>query len=241
MSLATGNGGYGFHTAGGGRFGQWVGGDGHNASGDFGATLPMNKGTLLATPAAGSLEWDGQAPYFSPVASVRGVVPAYQYSKVTAAGGVSIANDTNAHSFLPSGAQNFPVQAGVIYRFRARIPLSVPITNSCSKSFLFATGGGAVFSWITYNTITEQGTTQNGSNGTSSFIVNVATATAISATSAAPWFYATIEGDFVMSSAGTIQPQIQFSAAPGGTTTVLQGAYFELFSYGANAASAGTS
>ena len=44
-----------------------------------------------------------------------------------------------------------------------------------------------------------------------------------------------------MSAGGTIQPQIQFTAAPGGTNTAMQGSCFELYSCGANAASTGVS
>ena len=106
--------------------------------GSLTSPVAIGSATLLTTPVAGDLEYDGQAPYFSPIAGVRGVVPAFQHSHVTASGGVTLANVNTAQSFLPSGAQNFPVEAGVIYRFRAKILLNMNTTTTCVKNFLFA-------------------------------------------------------------------------------------------------------
>jgi hypothetical protein len=205
------------------------------------APLTMTSGTNLTTPSAGALEYDGHAPYFSPVAGVRGVVPAFQHSHVTASGGISLSNVNTAQSFLPSGAQNFPVEGGIIYQFKAKILLNMNTTTTCIKNILFSTGSGAAFSWIDYLCSTEQGSALGGSNSPTEWHVAVATAGVISLTSQAQYLFHTIEGSFVMSSGGTIQPQIQFSAAPGGTCTNMQGSYFELCAYGANAASAGLS
>ena len=205
------------------------------------APLTMTSGTNLTVPAAGALEYDGQAPYFSPVAGVRGVVPAFQHSHVTASGGVTLANVNTAQSFLPSGAQNFPVEAGVIYRFRAKLPLNMNVTNACVKNFLIAVAGGAAFSWIDYICSTEQGANDSGSNSPTVWHSTTAAESVISTSSQAQYLFHMIEGSFVMSSGGTIQPQIQFSAAPGGTSTNMQGSFFELCAYGANAASAGLS
>ena len=179
------------------------------------APLVMTSGTNLTAPSAGAHEYDGQALYFSPVANVRGVIPAYQHSHVTASGGVSLSNVNTAQSFLPSGAQNFPVQAGVIYRFRARVWLNVATTNSCTASFLFATGGGAAFSWVAGLVVSEFGTSANG--GGAQYVWEFASSSgyAISTTGKNSYVHAVIEGEIVMSSGGTIQPQIQFSAGAG--------------------------
>ena len=205
------------------------------------APLTLTSGTNLTTPAAGAMEYDGHAPYFSPVAGVRGVVPAFQHSHVTASGGVTLANSTSAQSFLPSGAQNFPVEAGVIYRFRAKILLNMNTATGCIKNFLIAVAGGAAFSWIDYLCSTEQGGSAGGSNSPTDWHSTTAAESAISLSSTAQYMFNMIEGEFVMSSGGTIQPQYQFSAAPGGTCTNMQGSFFELYSLGAAGASAGLS
>ncbi len=195
--------------------------------------------SLLATPIAGTHEYDGKAPYFSPTYGVRGVIHAYQYSKVNASGGVSLNNDANAQSFLPSGKQTFPVQAGIYYRFRAKLLLNLGTTNSRNKQFLFSTTGA--FSWIAYTTHTQESDAQLG-GGTADFqFHNVATGDSFGADSTHQYVYTTIEGEFVMSSAGTVTPKIQFTAAPGGTNTNMRGSYFELTAFGPNAASAGLS
>jgi hypothetical protein len=205
------------------------------------APLKLTSGTSLTTAEAGALEYDGQVPYFSPLANVRGVIPAYQYSKVTASGGVPLPNSTASQSFLPSGAQNFPVQAGVIYRFRAKLLLNMSTTNSCAKSLILAVGGGAAISWMEYTVQDLQSSSLNGGGNPTFSNVTAASGVAYSAASNNAYDYALVEGECVMSSAGTIQPRVQFSAAPGGTSTCMQGSNFELYSYGANSASAGTS
>jgi hypothetical protein len=205
------------------------------------APQTMTAGTNLTTPVAGACEYDGYAPYFSPVAGVRGVVPAYQYSIVTNSAGKALNNDTNAQSFLPTGTQNFPVEAGAIYRFRAKVLLNTGNSNSRTVSSLFATGGGAAFSWISYSTKAYGSTSMGNMNFDWVSVMNAASARTMTSFNSYVWYELQIEGEFVMSSGGTIQPQIQFSAAPGGTNTSVQGTYFELYPMGANAASAGLS
>ena len=212
-----------------------------SGGGSLTSPVAIGSATLLTTPAAGDLEYDGHALYFDPVANVRGVVPAFQHSHVTAGGGVSLSNVATAQSFLPSGAQNFPVEAGIIYRFKAKIPINMNTTTAGTKNFLIATGGSAAFSWIDYVGTTEQGSALYGGNSPTVWHSATAAASTISPLSSAQYMFHMIEGSFAMSSGGTIQPQIQFSAAPGGTCTNMQGSYFELYTYGASAASAGLS
>ena len=240
----TANGGYGVHTSNGAQFDSTYYGDSHNTLGLFGGGTLVNKGTLLASSGlvAGLLEYDGNAFYASPNTTVRGVVPAYQYSKVTAGGGVSLSNNTSVQSFLPSGAQNFPVVAGVNYRFRAKILISKNTANSAAVQFLFSNGGSSAFSWGEYVATSQSSTSAAGGSACNLYQYNSMTsAAACSPANQNQYDYIIIEGDFVMTTGGTIQPQIQFSNAPGGTSTALQGSYFELFSFGPNAASAGLS
>lgn len=205
------------------------------------APLNFTAGTNRTTPGAGALEYDGHAPYFSPVAGVRGVVPVLQYSKVTASGGMSLNDDANAQSFLPSGAQIFPVEANVYYRFRAKLLLNLGTTTARNKQFLFATASGAAFSWIDYTTHNQEADALLG-GGTMNFgYHNSASAESYGSSVTKRYVYTVIEGEFLMSAGGTIQPQIQFTVAPGGTNTNMQGSYFELNAYGPNAASAGLS
>ena len=215
--------------ASGGGTSNFLRADGTWAAPPAGAlTSPVAVGsnTLLATPLTGDLEYDGEALYFSPVAGVRGVVPVYQCSRVTASGGVSLANSASAQSFLPSGAQNFPVQAGAIYRFRAKVLLNTGNSNSRTVSSLFATGGGAAFSWISYSTKAYGSASMGNMNFDWVAVMNSSSARTMTSFNSYVWYELQMEGEFVMSSAGTIQPQIQFSAAPGGTNVNMQGSYF---------------
>jgi hypothetical protein len=201
--------------------------------------VALGSNTLLATPLAGDLEYDAEALYFSPAAGVRGLVPVYQFSRVIAAGGKGLNNDANAQSFLPPGAQNFPVQAGAIYRFHARVLLNTGNSNSRTVSALFAPGGGAAFSWISYSSKAYGSASMGNMNFDWVSVMNAASARTMTSFGSYVWYELQMEGEFVMSSGGTIQPQIQFSAAPGGTNVSMQGTYFELYTYGYNASSVG--
>jgi hypothetical protein len=208
---------------------------------DVNGPVRTRSSTLLGTPVAGTWEFDGNAPYFSPAASVRGIVPAIQYSKVSASGGVTLANSASAQSFLPSGAQNFPVVANTRYKFKAKLLVSKNVSNSASVSFLLANGGSSAFSWGQYLASCQSSSSASGGNSSNIYQSSAMTATVVTPANTNQYDFITIEGDFVMSAGGTIQPQIQFSTAPGGSGAALQGSYFELFSFGTNAASGGLS
>ncbi len=205
------------------------------------APLNLTSGTNRTTPGAGALEYDGHAPYFSPVAGVRGVIPVKQYSLVTASGGVALNNDANAQSYLPSGARTFPVEANVHYRFRARIALNLG-TNSLIKSVLFEAAGSAAFSWINYHSDTFEGASSLSPMSLRySLMGTTESAVAVVSLTANAYSEIQLEGEFVMSSGGTIQPQVKFNTAPGGTNVAMRGTYFELTALGPNAASGGLS
>jgi len=140
-------------------------------------------------------------------------------------------------SFLPSGARVFPVQANVLYRFRAKLLLNLGTTTARNKQFLFATASGAAFSWIAYTTHNQEADVLLG-GGTMNFDYHTsASAEVYGGSNTKRYVYTVIEGEFLMSDGGSVQPQIQFTAAPGGTNVNMRGSYFELKAYGPNAAS----
>ncbi len=242
QGTASGNGGYGWHADLGGRITRHNGTDNTNALGGRACPLPVNySSALLATPVGGYLEYDNSGLYFSPTEGVRAVIPAQQYSKVTASIGKALNNDNVPQSFLPVGAQNFPIQANMIYRFRAKILLSMGNTNSRGKYFQFGTGSGAAFSWLAYNFTGNEAASIMASGSVTRNYSTSASGIQMGGNNTSQFLFAEVEGEFVMSAGGTIQPQIQFTAAPGGTNTAMQGSCFELYSCGANAASTGVS
>jgi len=127
----------------------------------------------------------------------------------------------------------FPAQGGVTlavgtYRFRGRLYLSRSAgTTSHTTALLFA--GTATVSSINYIIGAKEGDTAALADlsvipGTSAAAV-VAKAASTSATEQA---FFEVEGILIVSVAGTLIPQFQYSAAPGGAPTIKAGTFFEL-------------
>ena len=226
-----GNTQYGIHTTKGGRIASdYFGGLSDNGYGAVGTGFQIDKGTLLATPLAGQLEYDGNTFYASPVASVRGVLAVKQRSAVETNLNLS-ASAAAAQSFLPAGAQTFPVVAGVRYRIKARIQLYWPNnTNTGTVSVVFTLGGGATATFIRYTALSVE-----GANATIAptpaiiALVNGAAAAVVTTTSTNVIKDIEIDGTAEFSAGGTITPKVQWSADTSGTAPqAILSSYFEL-------------
>lgn len=108
-------------------------------------------------------------------------------------------------------------------------------TTSHTLSTLF--GGTATFTSVDY--LAQSSSTTGYALGTTSQIfVTVATAVAITgaSTSATEQVTVHLRGHFRVNAAGTIIPQFQFSAAPGGVPTIKRGSFFRCRPIGTNTA-----
>lgn len=200
------------------------------AAGPAPIVLPVSP--LLTTPAAGSVEYDGNAAYVDLSAGNRGVidaasiymaqVPINLLSQTAAqpmfvdSGSAALTNGTIA---LPKGCYMFECQA--------------------SLSALSATSGGFGFSLVASNSgvIGEQAWTANAIKGTiatpantfASWNVAASTEIASASTATVGWF--NIYGMFTVTTAGTFAPSISQSTAA--TAIVGVGSFFSLNSIGA--------
>lgn len=149
------------------------------------------------------------------------------YRKNTA---TTLSSNNTAQSWL--GLTNgVTVAASTVYRYRGFFNLTTTGTTSHTEALLF--GGTATLTNITSHFLR----TTNSTTATSPFSAKATAATATVITGALTTaqdvnYY--VEGTIAVNAAGTISPQIQFSAAPGGTSTVVLGAYFELEPIGAS-------
>ena len=229
---ATANGGYGAHTASGGMFDSTCYGDAYNTSGLFGGGTLVNRGSLLASAAlvAGLLEYDGNAFYASPNTTVRGVLAVKQRSAVENNLNLN-ASAAAAQSFLPAGAQTFPVVAGVRYRIKARIQLYwLNNTNTGTVSVVFTLGGGATVTFIRYTALSVEGTNvMIAPTPAIIALVNGAAAAVVTTTSTNVIKDIEIDGTAEFSAGGTITPKVQWSAdTSGAAPQVVTSSYFEL-------------
>jgi hypothetical protein len=174
------------------------------------APLKLTSGTNLTTPQAGAFEYDGAVVYFTPdTTGKRGVLPSeYWYLDGTASRSFSSVN-TAQNLF---GA-NLTVAAGT-YEFEIGSTLS---TGSTAHNTAFGFAGTATFSCY-WSSIGLQGTVNKPDF---SYSNTTAANSLFASTSTATTTIFVVRGRIVVSSGGTVIPQITFSAAPGGSNLSL--------------------
>ena len=189
--------------------------------------------TALSTASAGTLEYDGSIPYFTPLSTQRGVIPGMQYYRLNS--GLAGANATGAQNFFGVGVS---LSASTVYVFESVIAhiKTAGVTNHTTS---IGFGGTATVNNIGY-------LCQNQSDGTASTTIpysgsvintwiSTVNATTISggSTTAYAIRYYHIRGTVSINSAGTFIPQYSLSAAPGGAYTTQIGSYFLIYPIGA--------
>lgn len=196
------------------------------------APLTFQSGSNLTTATAGSMEYDGIAPYFTPQSTQRGVVLGAQFYRLNST--VPGANATGAQNTFNVGVT---LSSSTVYVFDAVFAMSKTAgTTTHTVSSLF--GGTATINNIFYRVTAGEA---NGALGTqiaatSDNATNVATATVMSNTIgvAAKSLYVTIRGTVSVNVGGTFIPQYSLSAAPGGAYTVALGGFFYIYPIGAS-------
>lgn len=141
-------------------------------------------------------------------------------------------NVNTAQPWFPT-AGAVTLKASTLYEFEGYLRLSRAAgVNSHTLSLLF--GGTVVISSIAYQAQVNTGdvVTNGAQNQTTS---EVATAVVVKAasTSATEQVIVRVKGVLRTGTAGTLIPQFQYSAAPGGAPTVLRNSNFKIFILGA--------
>lgn len=138
-------------------------------------------------------------------------------------------NITTAQSVFAAANDTLTVETG-LYRFRARIALN---TGATSHTTAFGLGGTATFAECRYSSLALSsadltlGTPQMRRVTSNSAAVLTAASTEVRTD-------LLIEGTMRISAAGTIIPQITFSAGPTGTCEVTIGSFFEIVPIGSD-------
>lgn len=161
--------------------------------------------------------------------------PSYLFKSLSV--GETGSNVTTAQPWFPT-AGAVTLSANKTYRFRGLLFLSRSTgTNSHSTSILF--GGTATISTILYHAISHTSDTNQAaaaqralSGATTAIVVKTAS---ISATELASFL---VEGTLRVTTGGTLIPQFQYSAAPGGAPAIAANSFFELFEIGSDTVTA---
>lgn len=191
------------------------------------APIRLTAGSLLVTPAAGAIEYDGTTIYSSVAASQRGILSSQyfiaQSSDYTALDSSSAQKVFNA---TPNG--EITLLGSTTYMFEAVYYIARSAgTTSHTMSTLF--GGTATFTSITY--LAETTSTTGNTLGAVSRIYSTgvgAVAVTAPSTSATENITVSLRGMIRTNAAGTVIPQIQYSAAPGGAPTIVRNSYFRI-------------
>jgi hypothetical protein len=195
------------------------------------APLEFTSGSFLTSSTAGAVEYNGQIFTSSPVALKRGLSPSTMLRYNT--GTTSIANtSTNAQAWL--GAANITVAGSTAYSFRGRFRL-FRTAGTVSRILRTQFGGTATLTAINYS-VTANNTSGQVVTALSGVYVQSAAAFSITAANASANVnnFVNMEGVAQINAAGTFIPQLSFSATPGGTATIAEGAYFEMTPIGVN-------
>jgi hypothetical protein len=195
--------------------------------------LKQTAGTLTTTPEAGALEYDGAVHHSSFAASQRGISPSMQIVTVAPGAKTSLTNNiTTAQNIFASANDGLTVVGATTYRFRARIAL-----NTGNTSHTTAFGIGLVTATLTSINYTSTATSSAADTLAAAQIrrvVSNASAAVLTAASTAVQTEILLEGIMRVNAAGSIFPQITFSAGPTGTCEVDVDSFFELWPIGSN-------
>lgn len=186
----------------------------------------------LGTAQTGEFEYDGKVPYFTPAGTQRGVIPGMQYYRLNSA--VVGANAATSQSALGVGVT---VSASTVYEFKGRYYLT---RTAGTTSHVVGTtfGGTATGNNILYRAAMKYNTTAISLAATSdvytaySFGFNSVLGL-ITTSGATVYIVVDVEGTISINAGGTIIPQYNLSAAPGGAYTSGIGSYFAIWPVGA--------
>lgn len=131
-----------------------------------------------------------------------------------------------------TGQDVFTLQANSTYKFRGKYRI-----NSGTVSHFTSIGfsvSGVVISSIEFNVLAWNGAANTRATGQSTTHKSAITLTQVTATNTNAWVNIEFEGILVCTTGGDITPQIQFSAAPGGTNLMKRGSYVEFERIGDN-------
>ena len=186
------------------------------------APLKFTSGTNLTTAEAGAMEYDGKVAYFTPSNTSRALLPSpYVYRKNTA---TTLASATGNQAIfgLTSGVT---VAANTIYEIECEFQLSTSGTTSHTEAFGFT---------LTTATVTNMGVAVNrlAGNTTSTalgtYLTSVTPVVVTGALTTAQVGIYRVKGTIAFGTGGSINPVIAFSAAPGGTSSIILGAWMKM-------------
>lgn len=189
----------------------------------------LTAGTVLTTPEAGALEYDGNVMYGSPQASLRGYIPMVQFVRVATVR--SLPNDTNLNAIFDSPANGRITLPVGTYLFDALISVANMSATSGNALLNWLGGGDAtITNWLWHLVGADVVIAGQGTGTTSIFTTQASGASAVVAGTATA-MHVRAHGTFEVTAPGTLIPSIDLVTA--NAALVSAGSYFRCYPIGA--------
>lgn len=188
--------------------------------------LEFSSGTLLTTPEAGSMEYDGALFYLTPAGTERGLDESILMRALQAD---ATGNDSaTAQGWFPTNGA-VAVRASTAYYFEGAISIVRTAGATSHTTGISMDGGSCTITTIGYWVQVKEGDAATIADG-DSIAIQVATDTNVKAASTSTTENIVIQvwGIVWVNAAGTFKPMFKYSAAPGGAPTIEKGTYFRL-------------
>jgi len=194
----------------------------------------LGSGTVLTSPAAGALEYDGTAFYFDTSSTSRGVVSAEAFCSRTTT--KTMTSNTSLQAIFdqaPATNGTLTLPGSTSYFFECFLNVSSMSATSGNAGFSIVGGGTAGFTSAAWFAVGLDATTQTtaAAVGGISAATNAATGNIVTAAAGTAMF-AFIKGIFRISTAGTIIPSIQLTTAASAVIGV--NTFFRCYPIGSN-------
>jgi hypothetical protein len=192
----------------------------------------------LGTPTAGTFEYTGYSPYFTPYNTARGVIQASQYYALnnpwTGNGTITTAQTllgSNTGFYLASGLYEFEGMINLIRNGGATShTISIQFTGTSNTGFSQTIQPGVANTQINYQAYVTTGTTASVM-GTPSFTYGQSNSAIVVTGAITTATYVSIFVKGMLSIpyfSGTFNPSYVLSAAPGGAYVTQVGSYFKI-------------
>jgi hypothetical protein len=192
------------------------------------APMTFTSGTNLTSAAAGSMEYDGKAQYFTPQGTQRGIIPGMQFYCLQ-----SPYTFTSSASVVPAYNVGVTLSGSTVYAFEGLMIMIKSFGSTVIGYMGF--GGTATVNNILYQThaVFDSGGIPQVDNSVNMAIINTVSMTAFTTSASVGALSAFFSGTVSINAGGTFIPQFQQSAAGSGTVTNQTGAYFRIYPIGA--------
>lgn len=196
----------------------------------------LTSGTLLTTPEAGALEYDGVVQYATPGGTAgRGVLPVIVFTSAQA--DFTLSASAGAQNCFAVPSDTLTVAGSTTYWMQGLLILNTGTTTH-TTALGFALAGGASVTSFEYQAMLWSAAANTIATTQSTTHVSGVASKVLNATSTAVYTIIQFEGLVRFNAGGTIAPQINFSANPTGTNLTKVGSYVMFTPMGTNTVTA---